>query len=58
MADEKSALQSAREWAVDHKLRTVGTFRNPRLTPWSLPLSLSPSHAAPYPCSCFKGRFG
>jgi hypothetical protein len=33
MADEKSALQSVREWAVDHKLRTVGTFRNPLLTP-------------------------
>jgi hypothetical protein len=29
MGDEKSALQSARQWVVDHKLRTVGTFCNP-----------------------------
>ncbi|CAL5084791.1 unnamed protein product [Urochloa decumbens] len=26
MAEEKSALQSAREWVVDHKLRAVGTL--------------------------------
>ncbi|KAF8656594.1 hypothetical protein HU200_060657 [Digitaria exilis] len=29
MAEEKSALQSAREWVVDHKLRAVGTLPNP-----------------------------
>jgi hypothetical protein len=37
MAEEKSALQSAREWVVDHKLRAVGTLPNS-----SLSLSLSP----------------
>ncbi|PUZ73369.1 hypothetical protein GQ55_2G468600 [Panicum hallii var. hallii] len=26
MAEEKNALQSAREWVVDHKLRAVGTL--------------------------------
>ncbi|GJN33400.1 hypothetical protein PR202_gb21997 [Eleusine coracana subsp. coracana] len=26
MAEEKGALQSAREWVVEHKLRAVGTF--------------------------------
>jgi hypothetical protein len=25
MAEEKGALQSAREWVVEHKLRAVGT---------------------------------
>jgi hypothetical protein len=28
MAEEKGALQSAREWIVDHKLRAVGTSPN------------------------------
>ncbi|CAD6216711.1 unnamed protein product [Miscanthus lutarioriparius] len=26
MAEEKGALQSAREWVVEHKLRAVGTL--------------------------------
>jgi len=27
MAEEKGALQSAREWVVEHKLRAVGNFQ-------------------------------
>jgi hypothetical protein len=28
MAEEKGALQAAREWIVDHKLRAVGASPN------------------------------
>lgn len=60
MAEEKSALQSAREWVVEHKLRAVGTF----LPKSSLTHHLLASPSAPavpdnsFSCSCFKGRCG
>ncbi|OEL14218.1 hypothetical protein BAE44_0024762 [Dichanthelium oligosanthes] len=40
MAEEKGALQSAREWVVEHKLRAVGTHVSKSL--FSSPLLLSP----------------